>query len=48
MHDDGVIQSQAVLIRYRHQPVRSEARLGVKLPNRESHSSWRDFLFALE
>ena len=32
MHDDGVIQSQAVLIRYRHQPVRSEARLGVKLP----------------
>ena len=48
VRDDGVIQSQAVLIAIGINWEGQRQVLGVELANRESHSSWREFLLALK
>jgi putative transposase len=48
VRDDGVIQSQAVLVALGINWEGHRQVLGVELANRESHSSWREFLVALK
>ena len=48
VRDDGVIQSQAVLIAIGINWEGQRQVLGVELANRESQSTWRDFLVALK
>ena len=48
VRDDGIIQSQAVLIAIGINWEGKRQVLGVELANRESQSSWREFLLALK
>jgi transposase-like protein len=48
VRDDGVIQSQAVLVALGVNWEGHRQVLGVELANRESQSSWREFLLALK
>ena len=48
VRDDGVIQSQAVLIAIGINWEGHRQVLAIELANRESHSSWREFLLALK
>src|SRR5690349_16301632 len=48
VREDGVIQSQAVLVALGINWEGHRQVLGVELANRESQSSWRDFLVALK
>jgi len=48
VRDDGVIQSQAVLVALGINWEGHRQVLGVELANRESQSSWREFLLTLK
>ena len=48
VREDGVIQSQAVLIAIGINWEGQRQVLGVELANRESHSTWREFLLGLK
>ena len=48
VREDGVIQSQAVLVALGINWDGHRQVLGVELANRESHSSWREFLLGLK
>ena len=48
VREDGVIQSQAVLVALGINWEGHRQVLGVELANRESHSSWREFLLGLK
>jgi putative transposase len=48
VREDGVIQSQAVLVAIGINWEGQRQVLGVELAHRESHSSWRDFLTSLK
>jgi len=48
VRDDGIIQSQAVLLAIGINWEGQRQILGVELANRESQTSWRDFLLALK
>lgn len=47
VREDGAIRSRAVLVAIGINWEGRRSVLGVELANRESHSSWRDFLLAL-